>query len=145
LSDLTRIVRFDVGETKRSLKDLKDTLVFTEKEGRRSYVAWIDLEPEASRYFVIEGLLLKDESDSHTWASFYPTMKADVSITGMPYLTYGLSMNSDTPATETHRSDNGVFSRWEIDGPIMTNESIILWWRHLPEAVSSAATIPPAG
>jgi hypothetical protein len=132
LSDLTRIVRFDVGETKGSLRNAKDELQFTEREGRRSYSVAIDFEPDASRYLVIEGLLLKEISDSHTWASFYPTMKADVSVTSMDFMSYGISMNSTTPAVEAHRSANGLFARWEIDGPIMTNESIILWWRDDP-------------
>lgn len=132
LSEVSRIVRFDAGETKQGLKDVRETLIASDSGGRRTHSALLDFEPDASRYLIIEGLLLKEMSDSHTWASFYPTMRADVSVTALPDLTFGLSMNSVTAATEAHRSENGLFGRWEIDGPILRNESIILWWRDRP-------------
>jgi hypothetical protein len=129
-SELSRATEFRIGDTTKLLENHLRELDSAPADDGKRYSFMLTLDPGESKEIAIETVLLKEASDNEIWSSLHPTLRADVSLTvRVPGLISGLRSRTAAPASELYRTEDGASARWQVDGPLLPNDSLTLWWQ----------------
>lgn len=127
---LSKVEKFMIGDSRQALVDQLGIVQYEELRDQTVHGILLKLGPNESKYVAVQTTLLKEISDNHIWGSFHPTLRTDISVSvRVPGITTGFRFSTATPGSLVHQSDDGSFSRWEVDGPTLPNDSFVLWWR----------------
>jgi hypothetical protein len=107
----------------------QETFAGAEARARKEFLWSLALDPDETRDFAIEAVVAKDISDNEVWGSFHPTMAVDISLTNkIPSLRVGLVGRTSTALREIYREADSTSARWQVEGAMLANESLTLWW-----------------
>jgi hypothetical protein len=127
LASLAGVQRFRIGANDLSTADIAN--VREASNHVASYVKEIRIEPGETIDVLIEAATIKHRSDNEIWATFLPTLSYDLAMTIEPRnIVGGVRAITATQLTEVYRDREGGGGRWSIEGPILPNESIVIFW-----------------
>jgi hypothetical protein len=87
----------------------------------------VSIPPGGTVNIRVESVTLKDLSSNEVWGGFHPTLATDFTITcSVPGISFGVLARTSSPVELVGAQD--TWKRWRIDGPILKDESITVWW-----------------
>lgn len=130
LRDFATIKQVKIDGARLSEAEILAAQQTTEADAYKGY-KWTRSIPGGGRLSVmIEAVSIKELSDNEIWGNYHATyrgMQLTVHVR-VPGLKYGIRDLTSTKATQIYESETGD-ACWTIDGPILPNESVTLWWR----------------
>jgi hypothetical protein len=95
----------------------------------------------------VEGIVLKELSDNEVWACVLPTMATEIVLNNhIPDLDFVLSARSGSGVERRYHAPDSGLTEWAMKGPMLPNESLILWWvPKSPNLTGGASTPTQAG
>ncbi len=94
---------------------------------------------------VVEAVSLKELSDTEVWGNIHATydgMTATLRCAVPEISRFGIRCNTATDEEEVYLND-GRDGKWVIEGPILPNDSVVVWWRSTEDDRPAAATGVP--
>ncbi len=127
---LARLVSMKIGKGSEALVEKERETKSFEHQSGKGFSYEVNLDPGEEVEVAIETLAVKEDSDNEIWGTYYPTLQGDVTLTvRRAGLVTGLNARTATAATELFTSDDGSAFRWQINGPMLANDSLTLWWQ----------------
>lgn len=80
---------------------------------------------------LVSSTILKERSDNEVWRNIHPTIGGAEFKLRMELPDMEVGLRNITAAERIERYSNlpGGESAWTIDGPILPNESVVVWWQ----------------
>lgn len=119
--------------------DVIDSEKTKPEDAYKSYEFERIIQAEALLHVLVEAVSIKELSDNEVWGSYHPTVKGVnfVAHVRIPGARFGVRHLTASPANMIYKTASGD-GAWRIDGPILPNDSLVLWWR-VPEDDGEAA------
>jgi protein-S-isoprenylcysteine O-methyltransferase Ste14 len=108
---------------------------------------WPRTLPKDGRISVlVSSTILKELSDNEVWRNMHPTIGgAEFKLRmEVPDMEVGIRNITAAKLIDRYAGLPGGESAWTIDGPILPNESIVLWWQTAADSGLDAAPQPSA-
>lgn len=89
---------------------------------------------------VVSALVVKEESDTEVFCSYYPCTKGmSLQVSAPPELNLGIRNNTASRHVVAKNPGHTGTGLWKIDGPILPNDSVVFYWRTDRDEGESAA------
>lgn len=133
LARWVRLKRFVVGGRAFGEADVEGMRATDERESRVTYSYDVDLRPREPIEVLWETTHLKELSDSEVYGSALPTMRWELAVRfDEPNMIFDARNNGASPARRIFEDSSRGAAQWVVDGPMLPNESIIVWWHKRP-------------
>jgi hypothetical protein len=102
-------------------------------EGDRTYVYRIPIESGGRVSVRVTAIFVKERYDTEVFAFLFPTMGATIRFTFHSVVGLDIGAKART-ATRMKEPPQPVGSalHWSIDGPILPNDYVAVWWQEKP-------------
>lgn len=130
--DFARLMRARIAGEQKSEDDISAALVPGDRNNdvMKTYRWTVDIDPRKEVEVVMEAVNIKELSDAEVWGNAHATyegMTMTVRNNVTNIVRFGINTHTATdPVTLYH---NKAEAHFQIDGPILPNNSVTFWWR----------------